>query len=38
LLEALGEKSAIVARSDQPAAAPKSFRVSAGVIEALIPF
>jgi beta-lactamase superfamily II metal-dependent hydrolase len=38
LLEALDEKAAVVARSDQPEAAPKSFRVSAGVIEARIPF
>jgi beta-lactamase superfamily II metal-dependent hydrolase len=38
LLAALNDKSAAVARSDQPETAPESFQVSEGVIEARIPF
>jgi len=38
LLSALLDKSATIARSDEPANAPNAFRVSAGVIEARVPF
>jgi len=38
LLTALLDKSTTVARSDEPAGAPRSFRVSPGVIEARVPF